>query len=86
MVVFILPETFPPQILKMKAAALRRATGDSRYMTALEQARQDVPFKVAFVDSLKRPFAMLVLEPIVQCMCLYLTVVVNHSASIAALG
>ncbi|GFZ43481.1 hypothetical protein JCM24511_01201 [Saitozyma sp. JCM 24511] len=74
-VIFLLPETFPPQVLKMKAAAIRKVTGEPRYMTALERARQNMPFRRAFIESLKRPFAMLVLEPIVQCMCIYLTVV-----------
>jgi hypothetical protein len=61
----------------MKAAAIRKVTGEPRYMTALERARQNMPFRRAFIESLKRPFAMLVLEPIVQSMCIYLTVVVS---------
>ncbi|GAA5857247.1 hypothetical protein JCM8547_009396 [Rhodosporidiobolus lusitaniae] len=70
-----MPETFAPEILKMKAAALRKKTGESRYKTALEKLREKVSFGEHFVDALRRPFAMLVLEPIVLFFSLYLSVV-----------
>jgi len=54
---------------------LRKVTGDSEYKTALERLRQTVPFKVAFVDALQRPFLMLVLEPIVLFFSLYMSMV-----------
>ncbi|KAL7423512.1 hypothetical protein Q5752_001092 [Cryptotrichosporon argae] len=74
-IILILPETFPPQLLRMKAAALRKHTGDARYMTAFERGRAHLSFYRIFIDAIKRPFLMMLLEPIVQTMCLYLTVV-----------
>ncbi|GAA5887483.1 hypothetical protein JCM6882_001424 [Rhodosporidiobolus microsporus] len=71
----ILPETFAPEILKLKASALRAKTGNPAYKTALEKLREQVPFHVHFVDALRRPFAMLVLEPIVVFFSLYMTMV-----------
>ncbi|GAA5980298.1 hypothetical protein JCM11641_005534 [Rhodosporidiobolus odoratus] len=70
-----LPETFAPEILRLKASALREKSGDSRYKSALERLRETVPFSHHFFDALKRPFAMLVLEPIVLLFSLYMSVV-----------
>ncbi|GAA6001804.1 hypothetical protein JCM10207_002328 [Rhodosporidiobolus poonsookiae] len=70
-----LPETLAPAILKLKAQAIRKRTGDDRYRTALEKLREQIPFRVHFVDALQRPFKMLVLEPIVIFFSLYMSVV-----------
>ncbi|GAA6032775.1 hypothetical protein JCM8097_000783 [Rhodosporidiobolus ruineniae] len=70
-----LPETFAPAILKLKASAIRKKTGDARYKTALEKLREQVPFRVHFVDAMQRPFKMLVLEPIVIVFCVYMSLV-----------
>ncbi|BGP12789.1 hypothetical protein JCM10213_007303 [Rhodosporidiobolus nylandii] len=70
-----MPETFAPQILKLKASAIREKTGDPRFKSALEKLRESVPFRVHFIDAMKRPFAMLFLEPIVLFFSLYMSVV-----------
>ncbi|BGP36765.1 hypothetical protein JCM10449v2_000667 [Rhodotorula kratochvilovae] len=70
-----LPETFAPEILKLKAAGIRKHTGDPRFKTALERLREKVSFGAHFVDALKRPFLMLLLEPIVLFFSIYLSVV-----------
>ncbi|GAA6027782.1 hypothetical protein JCM8097_001715 [Rhodosporidiobolus ruineniae] len=72
---FFMPETYPPTILQMKAAALRSKTGDKRYRTALEELRQTVSFKQHFLETVKRPFCLLVFEPIVLLFSLYMTLV-----------
>ncbi|GAA5921872.1 hypothetical protein JCM1841_000954 [Sporobolomyces salmonicolor] len=72
---FFMPETFAPTILKLKAAELRKKTGDPRYTTALERLRQRVPFRKHFVEALQRPFAMLFLEPIVALFAFYMSVI-----------
>ncbi|GAA5869677.1 hypothetical protein JCM1840_000555 [Sporobolomyces johnsonii] len=72
---FFMPETFAPTILKLKAAELRKKTGDPRYTTALERLRQTIPFRKHFVEALQRPFAMLFLEPIVALFALYMSVI-----------
>ncbi|KAM0792584.1 hypothetical protein ACM66B_005245 [Microbotryomycetes sp. NB124-2] len=74
--VLFMPETLGSEILKIKAHALRKATGDDRYETALERIRRTrMPFKQAFATAAKRPFMMLVQEPIVAAFCLYMSFV-----------
>ncbi|KAK4053167.1 hypothetical protein OIV83_001902 [Microbotryomycetes sp. JL201] len=76
MLLLFMPETLGTEILKLKAHALRKATGDDRYETALERIRRTrVPFKQAFSTAAKRPFMMLMQEPIVVAFCLYMSFV-----------
>lgn len=70
-VVLLMPETYGPLLLEWKAAHLRRATGDARFMAALEVD------KPPLWDNLKRavyrPFAMTAGEPIIMLFTLYMT-------------
>ncbi|KPV76631.1 uncharacterized protein RHOBADRAFT_52611 [Rhodotorula graminis WP1] len=71
----LLPETYPPTLLAFKAAAIRRRTRSSAYLTPLELARRETSFAHDFRRTLARPFVMLAREPIVVCFCAYLTLV-----------
>ncbi|GAA5921347.1 hypothetical protein JCM3775_003004 [Rhodotorula graminis] len=71
----LLPETYPPTLLAFKAAAIRRRTRSSAYLTPLELARRETSFAHEFRRTLARPFVMLTREPIVVCFCAYLTLV-----------
>ncbi|GAA5918868.1 hypothetical protein JCM8208_001882, partial [Rhodotorula glutinis] len=71
----LLPETYPPTLLALKAAAIRRRTRSPAYLTPLELARRDTSFARDFRRTLGRPFVMLAREPIVVCFCAYLTLV-----------
>ncbi|GAA6059059.1 hypothetical protein JCM10212_002030 [Sporobolomyces blumeae] len=71
----LMPETFAPTILALKAKHLRRKTGDSRFSTSLERLRASVPFRAHLVEALKRPFKMLFLEPIVALFSCYMSIV-----------
>jgi len=62
LVVFFMPETYGPVLLKMKASHVRSATGDTRYKSALEMERERVPFKTHFKHVLALPFLYLVCE------------------------
>ncbi|UZJ52352.1 hypothetical protein CBS101457_001672 [Exobasidium rhododendri] len=73
--VCFMPETYAPVLLKMKAAHVRKATGDDRYKSALEIQREKVPFKTHFKHVLALPFLYLVYEPIVLLVSLYMTVI-----------
>lgn len=75
LVALFMPETFAPSLLRMKAVQIRKATGDSRYTTALERARQDTPFIQHLRHAFAMPFKLLLLEPIVFFIALYMTVV-----------
>lgn len=72
-VVFFLPETFPPILLKWKAAHLRSITGDERYRAEVE-VRQET-FMTRLGRALYRPFLLTATEPIILLVALYLTVV-----------
>jgi len=64
-----MPETNGPALLKYKAIRLRRMTGDSKYKAEIEEET----LMRATQRSLKRPFVMLAVEPVVQFFVLYLT-------------
>ncbi|KAK4058617.1 hypothetical protein OIO90_000061 [Microbotryomycetes sp. JL221] len=75
-ILLFMPETLGSEILKLKARAIRQATGDQRYETALERLRRtSVTFKEAFSTAAQRPFLMLVKEPIVVAFCFYMSFV-----------
>ncbi|KAL2871246.1 MFS transporter [Aspergillus lucknowensis] len=68
---FILPETYVPVLLKRRAIKLRYETGDSKIRAALEERPVSaVDFLVRY---LSRPFVMLLLEPILVSMTLYIS-------------
>ncbi|KAI4840583.1 MFS general substrate transporter, partial [Aureobasidium sp. EXF-8845] len=73
LVFFTLPETFPPILLKWKAAHLRAITNDERYRAEVE-VRMD-PFLTRLGRALYRPFLLTATEPIIILVALYLTVV-----------
>lgn len=72
-VVLFLPETFPPILLKWKAAHLRSITGEQRYRAEVE-VRQE-KFISRLGTALYRPFLLTATEPIILLVALYLTVV-----------
>ncbi|KAI0705905.1 MFS general substrate transporter [Cytidiella melzeri] len=76
-VMFILkasmPETYAPVILKRRAARLRKETGDENIRT--EQELFKVPFAQMMADTLIRPFQMLLTEPILLLLSLYIALI-----------
>lgn len=71
LIVLFQQETYPPLLLKWKAQHLRRITGDDRFRSELEITKTTLWTRLEI--SLKRPF-LLMTEPIVFLMALYLTV------------
>lgn len=61
--VFFLPETSPNQLLKRRAAKLRKETGDNSYVT--EQERFKLPLSTIVYNALITPLQLLVTEPII---------------------
>ncbi|KAK9359552.1 major facilitator superfamily domain-containing protein [Lipomyces starkeyi] len=70
-VLFLMPETFGPLILKWKAQEIRKLTGDDRYKAELEVTYRT--FSMRMKVALVRPFIMAT-EPIIVLMALYITV------------
>ncbi|KAI1850082.1 hypothetical protein JX266_004461 [Neoarthrinium moseri] len=73
LVVLLQPETYPPTLLKWKAAHLRALTGDHRYRAELEIRRESFVHRLQ--RALWRPFLLTTREPIIVLISLYLTVV-----------
>lgn len=65
-ITIFVPETFPPVLLRVKAAMLRKSTGDDRYRAPTEKLYTARGRALAY--SLLRPFQLLIFEP----MCLAL--------------
>ncbi|CCM02337.1 uncharacterized protein FIBRA_04429 [Fibroporia radiculosa] len=71
--IFTLPETYLPILLVRKARRLRKETGDDRYWAPLE--RQTLEIIPLITHVLGRPFVMLVQEPMLLAICLYMSFV-----------
>ncbi|KAF8910195.1 MFS polyamine transporter [Gymnopilus junonius] len=67
----IIPESLAPILLRKKAEALRKKTGDNSYCTVEQLEKAD--FRDTIVVALLRPLAMLFQEPIVIFMTGYLS-------------
>jgi MFS family permease len=65
----LIPEVYPPVLLKRKAQRLRKETGDDRYWHPHES--QKINLGNVFTKYLARPLRMLLCEPIVTCIALY---------------
>lgn len=69
----LLPETFVPRVLTLKARRLRRETKNSALHSQQEETPVDI--KVFVVRYLTRPFLMLFQEPILLLLTLYISFV-----------
>ena len=73
--VFIVPETYHPVLLRKKARKLRKETGDERYKAPIEVS--DRTITMTLVHSLYRPFMLLFLEPMCLNLCLYSSILLG---------
>ncbi|PLB39031.1 MFS transporter [Aspergillus candidus] len=67
---FFLRETYGPRILRDRAKQLRKDTGDESYQT--EDERQNKTLLQVLRTSLVRPFRLLLTQPIVQVIAVYM--------------
>lgn len=75
-----IPETYAPAILKRRAKRLRADTGDATYVTEQEAFRRDLSGII--VETLIRPFQMLVEEPILLFMSMYIALIYGLVSSL----
>jgi multidrug resistance protein len=68
-----IPETYPPVLLKKRAAALSMQTGKT-YISILEKQRGKTTPAKAFKTALARPWALLFREPIVFLISIYMAI------------
>ncbi|KAK9480685.1 major facilitator superfamily domain-containing protein [Lipomyces japonicus] len=73
LIVFTIPETYAPAILKKRAAKLRKETGDDSYVTEAE--RNPKPLGEMMKISLYRPIILLFGELIVFLISIYMSVI-----------
>ncbi|TVY24708.1 Efflux pump [Lachnellula hyalina] len=69
LIVLLVPETYHPVMLRNKAQKMRKETGDERWKAPMEKMDKSIPKTIA--HSLKRPFQLLILEPMVTNLCLF---------------
>ncbi|KAJ9615270.1 spermine transporter [Cladophialophora chaetospira] len=69
----LIPETYAPVILKRRAARLRRETGDENIIT--EQEKTKLTFHEIVKTSLIRPITMILTEPVLDLMCMYVVLI-----------
>ena len=73
-IVFTLPETYEPVLLLEKAKRLRKETGDQNYYAPLEKGGR-VSFAERLNNVLRRPFAILIHEPMLIVITIYMSFV-----------
>lgn len=69
----LVPETYAPVILKKRAAKLRKETGDPNIVT--EQEKYKLTFREIARTSLIRPITMIMTEPVLDLMCMYIVLI-----------
>ncbi|EXJ77487.1 hypothetical protein A1O3_09713 [Capronia epimyces CBS 606.96] len=69
----LIPETYAPVILKRRAARLRKETGDPNIIT--EQEKVKLTLKEIIRTSLIRPITMILTEPVLDLMCMYIVLI-----------
>jgi multidrug resistance protein len=72
MITFTVPETYTPTLLKARAEKLRKIENDPKYVT--EQELDTRPLGEKLRIFLIRPLQLLILEPIVMCLAIYMSV------------
>ena len=71
LIVISVPETYAPVLLIKKAQRLREETGDDRYYAPLEITRKETSIFKSVVLSAKRPFGLLLRDPMMGVLCFY---------------
>lgn len=69
----LVPETYAPVILKRRAARLRKETGNPNIIT--EQEKTKLTFSEIARTSLIRPITMIMTEPVLDLMCMYIVLI-----------
>ncbi|KAL3482114.1 major facilitator superfamily domain-containing protein [Aspergillus californicus] len=69
----LIPETYAPVILKRRAAKTRKDTGNPMIIT--EQEKHKLTFMDIVRTSLIRPITMIMTEPVLDLMCMYIVLI-----------
>lgn len=71
---FFFPETQHHNILYRRALKLRKETGDDRYYTEQDKLDREVDARTFLINTLYRPFKMIIKEPAILAFDLYIAV------------
>ncbi|PNP60175.1 hypothetical protein THARTR1_00199 [Trichoderma harzianum] len=74
-IIFLVPETYHPILLRNKARKMRKDTGDDRWLAPLEKTQKTVA--QAMVTSLLRPFQLLIFEPMCLSLCIFTAILLG---------
>ncbi|RAL05066.1 MFS transporter [Aspergillus ibericus CBS 121593] len=69
LIIFLVPETYHPVLLRRKARKLRKETGDDRWQAPIEKLHRSVAQTV--LRSIYRPLLLLTLEPMCLNLCIF---------------
>ncbi|KAJ5662666.1 hypothetical protein N7462_011592 [Penicillium macrosclerotiorum] len=69
LIIFLVPETYHPVLLRRKAQKLRKETGDDRWRAPIEKLQRSVAQTV--LRSMYRPILLLALEPMCLNLCVF---------------
>lgn len=73
--IFLVPETYMPVVLRNKARKLRKETGEERWKASIEMHERSVTMTV--LRSLPRPFMLLFMDPMCFSLCLFTSIVLG---------
>ncbi|KAM0331604.1 hypothetical protein ACHAQA_003283 [Verticillium albo-atrum] len=68
-IVFLVPETYHPVVLRNKARKMRADTGEDRWRAPMEKSTKSILRTIGL--SLLRPFQLLAYEPMVLLLCIF---------------
>ncbi|KAJ5438874.1 drug/proton antiporter YHK8 [Penicillium daleae] len=68
-IIFLVPETYHPVLLRRKAQKLRQETGDDRWKAPIEKMQRSVAQTV--LRSMYRPIMLLTMEPMCLNLCIF---------------
>ncbi|ENH61880.1 Putative drug/proton antiporter YHK8 [Fusarium oxysporum f. sp. cubense race 1] len=74
-IVFLVPETYHPILLKNKAKQMRKETGDGRWKAPTEKVQKSATSAIG--RSLLRPFQLLIFEPMCLNLCIFTAIVLG---------
>ncbi|KAG7412588.1 Efflux pump atB [Fusarium oxysporum f. sp. rapae] len=74
-IVFLVPETYHPILLKNKAKQMRKETGDERWKAPTEKVQKSATSAIG--RSLLRPFQLLIFEPMCLNLCIFTAIVLG---------
>lgn len=69
MILFLVPETYHPVLLRHKAQKLRDETQNKQWKAPMEKSNKSIPKTIMY--SFLRPFQLLFLEPMCLVLCLF---------------